>query len=426
VVDTVPRVDLQEVPTLVDGDPRRAMQLVELLAASQALDDELVHASTIDDVLDGVLASCIRTLQVDNAFFLERASGHSSAFRVRASQSSADGPTVPGGTDTGQQALPLSTEILRLLLERQKGLRVAIDAGGGEGAAPSPSVLAAPIFGPEGVHAALVLDNRDRGQAFSRRDLLVLMGIGDQTSRLLSRAKRLRKAHRRGEIEGRFTGVLPPELVEAVVQGRPIEDPEPREAAVVALAVRPRGWDLVVAQLGTVGTLSLLHEIEGTLVGRVMEHGGVVERCVDGTLVAVWGALEPRADDVLLALKAAVALRDDLRTLQTARDGAEMTLPTPAFSIGVNQGVATVGWTGQGQRPSLRVLGEPVDLAIRMAEVADPGEIVVRRDLAAAVEGTEIDPLPSVEGPDSPLLLCRLLSLSPAGPKHGRYDVHIA
>jgi class 3 adenylate cyclase/tetratricopeptide (TPR) repeat protein len=97
---------------------------------------------------------------------------------------------------------------------------------------------------------------------------------------------------------------------------------------------------------------------------------GRAEKFVGDAVMAVWGLPHAHDDDALRAVRAGFVIRD-----RTAQLGESLTLPTPLrVRVGINSGPVA---TGSGQADQFLVSGAPVNLAARIQEAAEPGEILV-------------------------------------------------
>ena len=93
----------------------------------------------------------------------------------------------------------------------------------------------------------------------------------------------------------------------------------------------------------------------------VMEtHGGWVNKFPGDAALCVFGAPTPAADCSARALAAARDLRDRLRT----------ELPSADAGIGLSAGPAVAGWVGAERRFEYTVVGDPVNEASRLCELA--------------------------------------------------------
>jgi class 3 adenylate cyclase/tetratricopeptide (TPR) repeat protein len=103
---------------------------------------------------------------------------------------------------------------------------------------------------------------------------------------------------------------------------------------------------------------------------------GRTEKFVGDAVLAVFGVPHAHEDDALRAVRAAIIIRD-----RTARLGEELDLIEPLrVRVGINSGPVAAGpeaagWTVASIRPLIS--GATVNLAARLEQAADPGEILV-------------------------------------------------
>jgi class 3 adenylate cyclase/tetratricopeptide (TPR) repeat protein len=142
----------------------------------------------------------------------------------------------------------------------------------------------------------------------------------------------------------------------------------------------------------------------------IRRHGGTVEKFIGDAVMAVFGVPQAHEDDALRALRAAVEMRDALAelNLEFARDWGV----TVAIRVGVNTGEVMAGAPGGDH--SLAV-GDAVNLAARLEQTAEPGQILIGEQTRAlvgdAVRAEELPPLP-VKGKREPVRAWRLLELA--------------
>src|SRR5215471_6390027 len=148
------------------------------------------------------------------------------------------------------------------------------------------------------------------------------------------------------------------------------------------------------------------------MAGAVRRHGGTVDKFIGDAVMAVFGVPRAHEDDALRAVRAAVEMRDALAdlNLEFARDWGV----TVAIRVGVNTGEVMAG-TRDGDQ-SLAT-GDAVNLAARLEQTAEPGQILIGEQTRAlvgdAVRAEELPPL-SVKGKREPVRAWRLLELMPA------------
>jgi adenylate cyclase len=114
--------------------------------------------------------------------------------------------------------------------------------------------------------------------------------------------------------------------------------------------------------------VALLNDFFGAVVEAVAEHGGSINKFEGDAALCVFGAPLPADDPASDALAAARSLRDRLRD----------ELPQADFGIGVSAGRAVAGNIGAAERFEYTVIGDPVNEASRLTELAkrDDGRVL--------------------------------------------------
>ena len=97
--------------------------------------------------------------------------------------------------------------------------------------------------------------------------------------------------------------------------------------------------------------------------------------------MAVFGAPKPQADHASRACRAALAILERTESLAT---GPQL---GPRFHIGVNSGPALVGNIGSEEYRNFTVIGDTTNLAARLQDIAQPGEVVIGPMTAANLDG---------------------------------------
>jgi class 3 adenylate cyclase len=141
----------------------------------------------------------------------------------------------------------------------------------------------------------------------------------------------------------------------------------------------------------------------------VERHGGSVEKFIGDAVMAVFGVPAVHEDDALRAVRSADELRAGLDELN---DELERSYGTRLeLRMGVNTGEVV---TGTEERLAT---GDAVNVAARLEQAAEPGEILLgeetHRLVRGAVDAQPVEPL-SVKGKSEPLDVYRLVSVGPA------------
>jgi len=175
------------------------------------------------------------------------------------------------------------------------------------------------------------------------------------------------------------------------------------------------------------GSTALGERLDSESVRKVMEryfavardvlerHGGTVEKFIGDAVMAVFGVPSVHEDDALRAARAASELRGQLTTLNgELRDGFGVEL---TVRVGINTGEVVTGAGGT------LATGDAVNVAARLEQAAQPGEILIGERTRRLAEGAlDVEPLPPLDakGKSEPLAAYRLLGVREDAPAFAR------
>jgi class 3 adenylate cyclase/tetratricopeptide (TPR) repeat protein len=148
-------------------------------------------------------------------------------------------------------------------------------------------------------------------------------------------------------------------------------------------------------------------------------HGGRVQKFVGDAVVAVFGIPVVNEDDALRAVRAAAQIAASLGQLNAELE-RDWGVTVDAARTGVNTGEVVTGDPGIGDA---LVLGDAVNVAARLEQVAAPGEVLLGQStyrlVRDAVEAERVTPL-HLKGKGAPVVAYRLGQVDPGAPGHAR------
>src|SRR5947199_3401342 len=152
----------------------------------------------------------------------------------------------------------------------------------------------------------------------------------------------------------------------------------------------------------------------------IRDQGGLIEKYIGDAVVAVFGAVEAQEDHPERAQHAALAI---LGALERENERiAERTGRHLALRVGINTGLAVAGAIGD-KESEFGVLGDAVNVAARLEQAAEPGEILIGDATYRQTPGVfayEPHPPVAAKGKTAPLVAWRLLRTEAAGAREGR------
>ncbi len=196
------------------------------------------------------------------------------------------------------------------------------------------------------------------------------------------------------------------------------EAPHREERRIVSVVfVDLVGFTSRSEQLDPEDVRAILTPYHGTVRDELESFGGVVEKFVGDAVMAVFGAPTAHGDDPERAVRAALAVREAVATLNTEQPGLELQIRGA-----VNTGEAVVTLSARPALGEAMVAGDVVNTASRLQQHAPVGEIVVGEETYRATRAAiEYAPLEAVtaKGKTEPLQAWRAVAASsPTGERH--------
>jgi class 3 adenylate cyclase len=187
------------------------------------------------------------------------------------------------------------------------------------------------------------------------------------------------------EIEriGRLKRFLSPAVVDAVVTSGNEAMLSSHRALIATLFCDIRGFTAFCETAEpeeTIEVLQTYHDEMGTLISA--QGGGVDQRMGDGIMVILNDPL-PREDPAGDAVRLAIAMRARMAEICRTWERLGYRL---GFGVGISLGYATVGMVGSDGRYDYTASGTAVNLAARLCDHAEDGEILLSPRAFAAVE----------------------------------------
>jgi class 3 adenylate cyclase len=182
---------------------------------------------------------------------------------------------------------------------------------------------------------------------------------------------------------GRLKRFFSPQLAELVVSsgGEKLLESHRREITVVFCDLRGfTAFSETAEPEEVMGILREYHTVLGTLIVR---FEGTLERFAGDGLMVFFNDPLPCADHAAKAVQMAVTMRQQMGELteKWRKRGHQL-----GFGVGIAQGYATLGMIGFEGRVDYGAIGPVTNLASRLCDEAQGGQIIVTQRIYAAVE----------------------------------------
>ncbi|HSR29642.1 MAG TPA: response regulator [Anaerolineae bacterium] len=242
---------------------------------------------------------------------------------------------------------------------------------------------------------------------FDQRELLARI----QTRlRAKQEADRLRAAQR--TIRETFQRYVPPHVVERLLSDPTQVSLGGMEQSVTILFADLRGYTALAEMLPPEQLVDVLNGHLTVAAEAVLAYDGTISQYAGDLVMAIFNAPLHQPDHAVRAARAALQLRQEM-TRYHAGMPSELRMD---FGIGIASGKAVVGNIGAKEFLHYTAIGDTVNLAQRLEEIAEGGEVLLnegaRQLLDATVAQLEPRGITSIRGRNEQVAIYTLLGLA--------------
>lgn len=176
-----------------------------------------------------------------------------------------------------------------------------------------------------------------------------------------------------------------PQVVEQLMTGESELGMGGRKATATILFSDIRGFTAMAEGRDPQQVIAILNEYFEEMVESVFQHGGNIDKFIGDAVMAFFGGFKQDPEDAYHAVQTALDM--ERRLLSLHERWRAKGFPTFLIGIGINTGDPVIGNIGSQQRREFTVIGDPVNLASRLCDLARPSGIVLSESTARAVQG---------------------------------------
>ncbi|MCA1370468.1 adenylate/guanylate cyclase domain-containing protein [Bradyrhizobium sp. BRP14] len=182
-----------------------------------------------------------------------------------------------------------------------------------------------------------------------------------------------------------FARYMPLDVVRPLVEGGIEPKPGGSLCKVTVMFADLPGFTELTERLGS-GVEPHLTRFLTIAVTAIHAEGGTVDKFIGDAVMAIWNAPGKQADHAVRACRAAVAIRTAMHDEPPSAAGENAI----RVRIGINSGTALIGNIGSAERLSYTAIGDTVNLASRLVNVAkERGVEIVLSDATMREIGAE-------------------------------------
>ncbi|MBM4301030.1 MAG: hypothetical protein FJ121_05800 [Deltaproteobacteria bacterium] len=187
----------------------------------------------------------------------------------------------------------------------------------------------------------------------------------EEASHEASLRSRLRLYQERHVLRDTFSRYVSPELCEEILRNPGLLALGGRRQIVTVLFADIRNFTTLSESMAPEAVVEVLNTYFTEMVDLVFKYQGTLDKFVGDALMAVFGVPLPLPQAANHAVECALAMQRHLRQMQAAGQ-----TPIQGMRIGINTGEAIVGNIGSNKRMDFTVVGDAVNVAARLQELA--------------------------------------------------------
>ena len=236
------------------------------------------------------------------------------------------------------------------------------------------SVMCAPIIHNDEVLGVIHLDLSTGQGSFAKKDLQLLGSISNYIALSVANAGLTKSIEREVKLQAQFERLLSPSIVKQLVSGNLNIGQAGELREVTIMFVDIRGFTRMSHKASPKAVVNLLNEYFERVVEIIFKYGGTVDKFMGDAVMVLFGAPISMQQQTDAAVSCALDIQAMLSVWNKQRvKGKQSLIPV---GIGINSGEVVVGSIGSSKTMQYTVIGNAVNVASRLTNIAKAGQII--------------------------------------------------
>jgi len=214
---------------------------------------------------------------------------------------------------------------------------------------------------------------------------------------------------------------LPKGLTEKILAQRDRIEGERKQVTVMFCDME--GFTQLSEKLGPEETYNIIDKVYEILIHKVHDYEGTVNELTGDGIMALFGAPIAMEDAPQRAIRSSLAIHREMTKFSDNITKEKKSIPPLKMRIGIHTGMVVVGTLGNDLRVEFKAVGDTVNLASRIENLAEPGKTLVSEETFKLTEGLfrfEAQGAKPVKGKKEPVHIYQVIAPSS---RRTRFDV---
>lgn len=252
------------------------------------------------------------------------------------------------------------------------------------------AVICAPLISKDkGNIGTIYLDNSVTQKKFHEGDIEFMRSFANQAAIAIENAQLYEKIKEEEKIKARLQRFFSPAVVEKIMVQEEALTLGGEHCIATILFCDIRGYTSLTEKIDTLVSVEILNDFLSSMTEAVFVNEGTLDKYIGDCVMAIFGAPVAHPDDPLRAIKAALDMKQRVCRLKEEWC-KKMKIPeVESFEIGtgIHTGEVIAGNIGNINRMEYTVVSTAVNLASRLENTAEPGQILISRSTYELTKG---------------------------------------
>ncbi|ACO79432.1 Adenylate cyclase protein [Azotobacter vinelandii CA] len=209
-----------------------------------------------------------------------------------------------------------------------------------------------------------------------------------QSQRLIQiRAEIKQEQEKSAQLASSLAKYLSPQVWESIFTGKKSVCLETQRKKLTVFFSDIKGFTELSEELEAEALTDLLNNYLNEMSKIALKYGGTIDKFVGDSVMVFFGdpTTEGAKNDAVAAVSMAIAMRKHMKVLRQQWRAQGITKPLE-IRMGINTGYCTVGNFGADTRMDYTIIGREVNLASRLENASEAGEILVSHETYSLVK----------------------------------------
>ncbi len=240
------------------------------------------------------------------------------------------------------------------------------------------STMTLPLLYAGDLLGIMHLDSLFTSNAFTEKDLQICTGMAAQAAISIQNARLASRIEKEAQTRAQISRLIPASIVEQVVKGELVIERGGRAQELTMLFSDIRGFTSSSDGRPAQEVVNTLNEYFEVMVDVLFKYHGTLDKFVGDEIIGLFGAPIALDDAPFKGVACAISMLEALSEFNRTR-AAEGLAPIE-IGIGINTGNVITGAIGSTRALQWTAIGDAMNVASRLVNVAQRGEIIISED----------------------------------------------